>query len=326
MGESGVIMNKTLRRLERAESGLTIVILALLMTGLVGFAALAVDVAIVLNQQRKAHVGTDAGALAGARLLTNLVQNVSAVMLEAKDVAAANGVTAAEIAAAPEGDVQVGIWTTSGTFLANQTTGGRYNAVKVSARRHVTLNFGQVVGISSMDPRVESVAMLTGLGTALSPIPFGLGISLLDGKDFVTNNIVTVDGQQDAGNWGKLDVGRQMSSGQEFEQAMQDAANGIDGTPVSVGQDLSAGTGFAGIRQGFAAVMGMPVVIPIVNSFPSGNSSPVEVLGFVVAIPIAAHSGGQNFTLTLQLVGELVGGGGGGPSGPPWAMTRALVQ
>ena len=136
------------------ESGSTLVLMTVFMVGLLGFAALTIDVARAYKEKRHEQFATDAAAYAGAALLTN---SPDAAIQEAVYLAAANGVTTNEIQNA--GTVELGHWDTSGgTFTAGGAT--PYDAVRVPAKRNVDMTFGKVVGMSSMSPAVHSVAAL----------------------------------------------------------------------------------------------------------------------------------------------------------------------
>lgn len=314
-------MRLSFHDLLRRRAGATFVTTALFIVALFGFAALSLDVANTFLEQRKEGIAADAAALAGATLLTNVVQNVGSVTTEARNLALANGLSDAEIAAGNGGAIEVGSW--NGTnFTAGGTIGGRFNAVRVPARRNVAMNFAKVVGFGTMNPAVESVAMLTGANEVTGAIPFGLGANVLDGKGFdPTNNIVVLSGTQNSGSWGKLDLcGINMSSNPNTTYYI---ANGVPCT-ISIGES-SAGAGVSGLKQAFDPIEGEIRIFPIVDQFGPGNSGGT-IEGFILAKVIDSSGNGQNWQLTLELIPGLVGNGGGGPGGPPYAQNRVLVK
>jgi Flp pilus assembly protein TadG len=117
---------RSFHRKVRADTrGATIVILTFFVVALFGFAALSIDVANVLREQRKENVATDAAAIAGlAKLgdpLVSTSQQAADAIAEAQLLANTNGVTDVEIAAGARngypGQIQVGQWT-NGVFAA----------------------------------------------------------------------------------------------------------------------------------------------------------------------------------------------------------------
>src|SRR5437016_3461741 len=140
----------------RDESGTTLVLVALFVVALFGFAALTIDVGRAYKEKRHEQFATDAGAFAGVVFLTNSTPNTAKAIQEAKDIAGANGVTLAEILASDTGAVEVGNWNTNNSppFTANGTP---FNAVRVPSKRTVGLTFAKVVGLGSMNPAVHSV-------------------------------------------------------------------------------------------------------------------------------------------------------------------------
>ncbi len=305
----------------RSERGASFVTVALFMIALFGFAALSLDVANTFLEQRKENIAADSASLAAATLLTNDVQNVASITTEARVLALTNGLTDAEIAAGNGGAIEVGSWNST-TFTAGATVDGRYNAVRVPARRNVPMNFAKVVGFPAMNPAVESVAMITGANEVTGSIPFGLGASLLVGKGFdSTNNTIVLSGSQNSGSWGKLDLcGINMSSNPNTTYYI---ANGVPCT-ISLGES-SAGAGAAGLKQAFDPIVGQIRIFPIVDAFGNGNSGGT-ITGFVLAKVISSTGNGQNWSLTIELVPGLIGNGGGGPGGAPYAQSRVLVK
>ena len=144
-------------RIRRSRCGNVILVFALFVVALFGFAALSIDVGNVYDKQRKAQIATDATAYAAVALLTNSAINPAAIVAEAQNIAAANGVSTGEIAAANSygGAVQLGYWNTNTlTFISPPPGGFPTNTVRVPARRTVPMFFGSVVGTYQMNPQV----------------------------------------------------------------------------------------------------------------------------------------------------------------------------
>ena len=312
---------------------------AFFLIALFGFAALSLDVGNVFREQRKEHTAADAGALAAVILLTNSPQpDVATVIVPvARDVAAANGLTDAEITAGTHSDgcgnlpgqIQAGRWNTNtGCFIADATP---YNAVRVPGRRNVPLYFGPIVGLREMNPYVNSVAALTGVGsTSTNTIPLVITAPELLGKNF--NDTLTINSADvGSGKWGAVNLpgtcGNNNSGYQNKHDWLADMDTlGYPGT-VSVGC-VNVMTGNDGIKNAFDNIpIGSVFTMPIVTSYDgSGNSSTATIIGFVV-VQLSGFSGsGSSWTAQVKFLSVANGSGGGGTCDPPCIQTRALVQ
>lgn len=313
-----------LHRFGRDQRGGTLILFAVFLLVLFGFAALCIDVGHVFEQQRRIQSGTDSAALAAVVLLTNAAPVKADAITEAMNIAAANGISSAEIAAGSIGEVEVGNWK-SPTFTANATP---LNAVRVTARRTVPLWFGRVIGFGQMTPGVRSVAVVTKLGS----IPFGgsgllipYGLVYNDALTYKVGDIIDVatNGQ---GNWGKLDLCSKMSGRNEF---IDHIVGGVDCT-VSVGDSISSSTGNAGVDDGFnGRITSNPMVlIPLVDAFGNGNKDSV-IQGFIMAELLYSNKNGSHWNGKIKILGAVLattGDNGGSTGGQPFAWGRALVQ
>jgi Flp pilus assembly protein TadG len=143
------------RRARGGRRGQIIVILALVAVGLVGIAALGIDVFYIYWNKNKLQGGTDAGALAGATYFNNVTfPGKNAACLYATDAQNAactyalnNGVLASEL-----------------TVVANASN----QSMTVSASRKISALLAKVVGIQNFTVVATSVAVLQGLGSAVT--------------------------------------------------------------------------------------------------------------------------------------------------------------
>ena len=317
------------------ESGVTLVLLSLFIVALFGFAALSIDVARVFQEQRHIQIAADAAALAGATLLTNATQDAEVVMKEANAVAMANDVAAKEIHAGQghytgnnPNQVQIGVWT-NGIFDANHTTPqGRYNAVRMPVHREVDLMFAKVVGMSTMDPKVRSVAMLDSVGCPQGPSPLGVTSNILAGAT-IGSTITVGEKQGESGQWGQLDFNGGIQTSGDWEKAM---LNGYTGT-VCVASSLHADTnpGADRVKKTMQELLdsGQTIIVPMIPTFDNvyGQVS-VDIIGFVglQVVGLNDHGSGSTMEITFKYVSALTSGPGGGPSGDVFAKTRTLVQ
>lgn len=317
---------KALKAAPREEHGSTLVMVTVFIVALFAFAALSIDISNVLEKQRRAHIGTDAGALAGAALLTNATQNAVAIINEATSVAGANGVTAAEIAAGTGGGVQVGFWNTNSlSFTANATgSDGRWNAVRVPARRNVPLLFGRVIGFGQMNPAVHSVAWLDSVSSPSCTKPFGVTSNIL-GVAAIGSTVTVSQKQGQSGQWGQLNLNGETGGGQNWAAYMLSNYCGS----VSVG-DTTAQTdpGADHVRRVMRELMHREeiFIMPILASIDLQGKQPVEIVGFVGVQVVDVQGGGANMVITLKIVSAITTGTGGGPPGSVFAKVRTLVE
>ncbi len=292
---------------QQTESGSAIVLAAVGMAAFLAFAALSIDLSHVYQQQRDIQSATDAGALAAAALITNPPPADSVIIQEAVDLANANGVTTSEIGASNFGTIELGQW----TGLAFSAGTKPYNAVRVPAQRTVGLFFGPVVGLRQKVTAVHSVAV-NGIktssfgGNGIGVIPFGLDVHMLD---LPIGSIVTVDKSLlGPGNFGELDLG-----GSSWGDNMVNGCNCTE----SIGNQVGTIQGQNGscqncISTGFANRLAADpfAVMPVIGTWPSGNSGPATIVGFV-GVKLLTVTGPGTWSVTFQIVPIDLGGGGG---------------
>ncbi len=307
-----------------SEVGGMAVIASVIIGAMLLIASLVVDVGLVRVEHRQINLASDAAALAGVLKLLQPGATASDAVSEAQNVAAANGLSAAEISS--RGTIQVGHWDGS-QFL---TGASPLNAVRVPGERSVLFSLGRLFW-NHMDPTVDSIASLASSNDVSCLIPFGLEWPALfdvnnnDAPLYQPGDYLTIS-RASPGNWGKIDIGANMSSAPNFLHAMQ--GTGCDLT-VSVGDTFDSATGFAGVRDGFQwRLDNDPIVtLSVVDEFKNGNKK-VDILAFVVLEIISVSGNGNNWNITFKFLdSKPVGGtGGGGPSSGVLANSRVLVQ
>jgi Flp pilus assembly protein TadG len=312
-----------------------VVLAAVSMVALFGFAALSIDLAHVYQQQRDMQSATDAAALAGALFLTNSPQNSASIIEEATITAQANGLGSTEV-----GTIEVGQWDTNSptpTFVAGVAP---YNAVRVPAQRSVPLTFGAVVGMNQMTPVVHSVAVLQAAGSASGGpgiqyplIPMAILQSAATNAFYTTNSIIKAD-VGTTGNYGPLDFRTGASNNGKMDQIWEDNMTIGCNCTYSIGSDaaVNTSTGNDVIYNAFYTRLYTDnepdAVIAVVAAWPTGGSTDVPIVGFV-GVHILSVSGNKgNWTVTYEVVPVVLGGGGGGGSSTnaPYALARVLVQ
>ncbi len=295
----------------RSEKGVTNIIFAMTSAVIVGAAAFSIDVGDALWEHRQLQNVTDACALASVQRLYNggthtQIYNESAVL------------AAANYRAASITSVELGRWENS-AFTPGKVNP---NAVRVSASNQVATFFGRIWGQNILNPQARSVAAMTGSNEVDCLIPYGVDDDVLKTIKFGDTIDVSKD---DPGNWGKIDIDGNMSSGQKFNDAMR---SGLCGSIVRIGDKFDPAPGFAGVVTGFDDRMDINpiVVMPVVDNFDNGSSTQVTVVGFIVAQLVAQKGKGSKWSGELKFLKQTVGTGGGAPKGEPYALARDLVQ
>ena len=184
---------------------------------------------------------------------------------------------------------------------------------------------------TQMDPAVDSIATLASSNDVSCLVPFGLEWPTLfdvnnnDAPLYQPGDLLTIT-RASPGNWGKIDVGGNMSSAPNFLHAMQ--GTGCEVT-VSVGDEYDSATGFAGVRDGFQwRLDNDPVItVMVVDEFGNGAHE-VNILAFVVLEVVSIVGNGNNWAITFRFLdSQPVGGtGNGGPATGILANARVLVQ
>jgi hypothetical protein len=178
------------------QAGVTAVIVAICLTMLIGFTALAVDVGYMYVTKNELQNVADASALAGAGYLGSIYEPLSYdeqrahvfsrdnIVGVAQQVALKNQAAKMNISI-NDADVTIGTWdgeTYTLTPTAAPIVGP--DAVEVIARRDgsangpITTFFAKIFGIDNVDVSADATAALTGQSTAgPGGLPFPAGIS-----------------------------------------------------------------------------------------------------------------------------------------------------
>jgi Putative Flp pilus-assembly TadE/G-like len=197
------------------------VILALAMVGVVGIAALGIDVFYIYWNKNRLQSGTDAAALAGATYLNGITfagKNVCIYSTDAQNAACSyalnDGVLLSELT----------------SLVANTNN----QSMTVSATRQVSAMFARVVGIQNFTVSATSVAVLYGLASASNVAPIGLdsGTTYTYGQSIVIHS-----GGCGPGCWQGLALGG--NGGSVFRQNL---ASGCSCT-INVGDMLTSEPG-----------------------------------------------------------------------------------
>ena len=198
------------------------VFLALAMVGVVGIAALGIDVFYIYWNKNRLQSGTDAAALAGATYL-------SGVTFAGKNGSCVYSTNARNAACSYA--LNDGVLLSELTSLVANTNN---QSMTVSATRQVSAMFARVVGIQNFTVSATSVAVLYGLASASNVAPIGLdsGTTYTYGQSIVIHS-----GGCGPGCWQGLALGG--NGGSVFRQNL---ASGCSCT-INVGDMLTSEPG-----------------------------------------------------------------------------------
>jgi len=177
------------------QAGVSAVIVAIVLTMLIGFTALAVDVGFMYVTKNELQNVADAAALAGAGYLGSIYKGLSYDEQQTHEFSRSDIVGVAQQVALKnqaakmnivinDADVTIGNWDGTNPLppMAAPIVGP--DAVRIIARRDgsangpITTFFAKIFGIDSVDVSADATAALTGQSTAgPGGLPFPAGIS-----------------------------------------------------------------------------------------------------------------------------------------------------
>lgn len=134
-------MKRFTRKLAKDEDGQVLILFALMLVVLMGFAALAIDIGIIAVQKSNLQNAADAAALAGAQDLPNVGTSISAAV----NVAGLNGMKVTQNKVKKDGD-------TVAVTLLDSTK------IEVICTRNVQFTFARVLGFTDTDVTARAVA------------------------------------------------------------------------------------------------------------------------------------------------------------------------
>jgi hypothetical protein len=194
------------------QRGAVAVIIAIVLSMLIGFVALAVDVGYLMVAKNELQNIADSAALAGARTLGRLYEcngslnacnqmmpyedqltydaDVGAIRQAAINVASLNQAGGQSSIIINSGDIVIGLWDSgSDPKTINPVTNIAPDAVRVTARMDTDANnpittfFAGIFGINTVNVSADATAALTSLsniGPGLLPIPVAINSSWMD--------------------------------------------------------------------------------------------------------------------------------------------------
>ena len=217
-----------LRSLWRQEFGQGLVLAALAMVVVLGFAAMAIDVGLFLHEKRELQNAADAAALAGVQELPYSSAEAEA---RAQDWAVNNGVNLAE------GELEAIQVTT--TYAPNDT-------ITVRVQRDVPFIFARVLGFTSDTMHAEATARVGSPSRAGNVMPWALLAGSQEGATYDTEVILKYSSKEGtSGDYGAL----ALMGGSGAEDYYNNIINGAE-TCVSCVESTEPGNMVGKTEQG----------------------------------------------------------------------------
>jgi len=276
-----------------------LVFVAILMMSL----AFAIDIGRAHDQQRQIQIAADAASLAALGSI-DASSSYSSVLATVTTIGQANGVSTQEIMTTPP---RCGVWN-QGTFVPHQASqcDSSSTAVEVSVSRSLPTHFARILHKDhfSLSARAVSYRAPPMNGSCIRP--FGVENSYLSRLNLPAGGTFSVQGTQGSGNWGKLDIGGNMSSGTQYTAMM---TNNVCDPSVAVGNSISVGTGNAQIDQVFQTLLAdstppfaaQNMIIAVTTDFGNGNSA-VQINRFIKVDLLSQFGSGSRWQATFRLV------------------------
>ena len=287
---------KTATRQLRNDSGQVVVFVVVLLTVLLGMAALVIDGGSWWQSQRHLQTAADAGALAGAQ---NLPTDQSGATANAISFAQQNfaGLAAPTVTFPSAGEIDVGAVTTAPGFLA-KVFGAAFGEVTVRAHARAA------VGVPELLQNVAPVAVKASAACAVTdPGCYGQRVTLSFEESQVASSTI---GLINLTCHSTASTACGSSSGIGGSQLKDWIDNGYD-QPLPAGQWYGVKTGetVGPVRQGFTDRVGVPLFFPVFDqTASSGSSWFFHVVGWAAFVidPDGVNWGSQTRELTGHFV------------------------
>jgi Flp pilus assembly protein TadG len=296
-------MKSATKRPCQEDSGFVLFMFMVITAVLLTSVAFTVDMGRAYDEQRQLQIVADSAALAAVSALGSGTSYTRILSIVAA-IAEANGATIDEIM---ENEPLCGTWE-EGEFIQSngRSCPSSANAVEVNIKRTVPTRFAQLMNQHSMTLRASAVAYLPPPEGGNCIRPFGIEESHLETLNVSEGDTFSVSGSQGMGNWGKIDLGGNASSGKEYTQLM---LTKLCNEAIAPGNFVSSGTGNAQINQVFQALLedttpplaASNMVFAVTSDFGSGNSQ-VQIQRFVKVNLLSQEGSGSKWRANFQVV------------------------
>ena len=265
--------------------------------------AFAVDMGRAYDEQRQLQIVADSAALAAVGALGSST-NYSIIISVIEAIAQANGATIDEIM---ENEPRCGTWERGDFIESNgRSCPSSANAVQVNIKRTIPTRFAHLMNQHSMTLRASAVAYLPPPEGGNCIRPFGIEDSYLKKLNVSEGGTFSVSGSQGMGNWGKIDLNGNASSGEEYTLLM---LTNLCDEAIAPGNSVSTGTGNAQIDQVFQTLLddltppfaARNMVFAVTSDFGNGNSE-VQIQRFIKVNLLSQEGSGAGWRASFQLV------------------------
>jgi Flp pilus assembly protein TadG len=276
------------------DRGSVIILVALVLTALLGFCALVTDIGLMYAQKAHLQNAVDAAALAGVQ---DLPGNPDTAEQTAVDYAGQNGISEVSV-----------------SFEDNNAS------IIVQATEEVPTYFARIWGITQEQLSVSAKAMMVPPTELTGAVPLSIqNQNLVYGQEYTLKSGA---GNGDSGWYGALDL-----SGNGADNYESDLANGYSGI-LEVGQivDVEHGNMSGPTEKGVEARLSRDtsipkntfysydrnapeiVYIPVVNSLSEDSSSihTVQIVGFAAFFLEGVAGNGNNSVITGRFIQTIV--------------------
>jgi len=296
-------MTRKQKRSLASQAGFVVFLFLILAMVLLTSLALGVDIGKAYDNQRQIQIAADAASLAALTALGSET-SYSRVVAMILTIAAANGVDSDEVLGSPP---RCGRW--DNVSFAPEQDGvcrGDSTAIEVTVRRAVPTNFGRLANKPEFNLTARSVGYLPAPTSGNCIRPFGIEQSFLSSLDLQDGGTFSLSGTQESGNWGKIDLNGNSSSGEEYTNLM---LHNLCDEQIAAGNSVSSGTGNAAIEQVFETILSdtttplasQNMVFAVTTDFGVGNSL-VQLLRFIRVDLLSQGGNGQKWRATFKIV------------------------
>lgn len=285
------------------QRGFVAVLVSLFFVVLVTSVGFAVDIGRAQDEKQQIQIAADAASFAAAAVLGPQT-DLSTVTARVESIAKANGASLEEVRKSPP---RCGAWT-NGAFVphARNVCDSQTTAVEVTVSRAVPMKFAKMVRSEDISIEARSVSYIPPAVSGNCIRPFGVEASLLNSIAPAVGSTITVGGTQESGNWGKIDLNGNSSSGQVFTSLMM---NNLCDEGIGRGKYVTTGTGNAQIWQVFDTLLAdetpplawQGMIFAVTSDMDGGNCT-VQIERFIKVDLLSQRGSGSNWRATLRIV------------------------
>jgi Flp pilus assembly protein TadG len=304
----------------RSRKGATLVLVAILLTVLIGFTGIAIDASRLYLMRVQLQTTADASAIAGTVEVKNKRPTNATAQAQAY---VANNLVERTAPIVNAADVEPGVWDFTNSVFTPVAlwTDPTVQAVRVTARYPGAYTFARVFGVTTKTVQARAVAAVGWVSTTDCLKPWAVSyqtlldalyppagtkntsynltandITTLSGMSYPANQVTLLNGTQNQltpGNIAQVQVGTPWNGNAAYKNAITSCANGLIGPGTILNGDPGAGSGQT--AQAIQALCGV-----------NGNPQTFNCPGVKVKLAIWDQNNGatgSNLTVRVKYVG-----------------------